>query len=115
MNMTNQCNKVRPDYKSETTENGVVLNIELPGVLKENATITSEANTLSIRAKRENGIPEEWQLINQSKLTEEYTLELELSKDFNLADTKANFSNGILKLEIAKHEAVLPRKIDILD
>jgi len=113
--MTNQCNAIKPDYTTETTEKGVILNIELPGVLKQNTSITSEANTLTVTAKRDNAIPEEWQVINQARLTEEYALELELSQDFNLADTKANFKNGILRLEIAKHEAVLPRKIDILD
>ncbi len=113
--MTNQCNTIRPDYTSETTDHGVILKIELPGVLKEDAKITTEANTIKVLATRKNSIPEDWQLINQAKLSEEYSLELELSQDFNLAETKASFSNGILKLEITKHEAVLPRQIDILD
>jgi len=113
--MTNQCNAIKPDYSSEITDNGVILKIELPGVLKQNTSITTEAHTLTVQAKREHNIPGDWQLINQTQLTEEYALKLELSADFNLADTKASFSNGILKLEITKHESVLPRKIEILD
>ena len=113
--MTNQCNAIRPDYTTENTEQGVVLSIELPGVLKQDTKITSVGNTINILAKRENSIPEEWQLINQARLNEEYALEIELHQDFDLANTKASFSNGILKLEIVKHEAVLPRQINILD
>lgn len=113
--MNTPCCKIKPDYASETTEHGLVLNIELPGVLKENTKVTSEGSQLKVAAKRENNIPEDWQLINQAKITEEYELELELHEDFNLAETKASFANGILKLEIAKHEAVKPKQIEIIE
>ena len=113
--MTTETKAIRPTYTSKTNDEQLTLSIELPGVLKEDTTISSEANTLKVTAVRKHQIPDDWQLINQSPLTDNYQLTLELHKDLNLSLAKASFKNGILQLIVPKHEAMLPRKIDIID
>ena len=114
--MSNQCNTTStPKYSIVKNKTSLDLNVELPGIIKQDAKITAEENIVTIEAARKNNIPEEWQLINQTSLIEDYKLTLEIDKSYNLASTKATFENGILTLSIEKHASVLPREINILN
>ncbi len=106
---------VKPNYKVSTTETGATIAIDLPGVKKEDIKLTSERDSLKISATRNQEIPEDWQLINQSAKPENYELELDLHSDLNSADSIASFENAVLILKVSKHEEAKPREISILN
>lgn len=105
----------RPNFTSRKTDTGVILLIELPGANHENLSITSEKNRLRVEAKRSDGVPESWNLLNDSSRPDSYLLELDTHRDLDLHSTVASLRGGVLRLEIAKREDSLPRQIPLSD
>lgn len=102
-----------PSYNTQRHDQGVAVHIDLPGVRKEDVTITTEHQQLHVTAARQNAIPESWTLLNQTERPNAYVLKLKVHQDLDLANTAAQFSNGVLSLQINKRKESLPRQIEI--
>ena len=103
----------RAEYKTTTTKLGVLVTVDLPGVAKQDVTITSEKQQLKIQAQRSDSTPEEWSLVNNSTRPTNYELVLNIHPDLDLNKTSARVENGVLNLQIDRRDESLPRKIQI--
>ncbi|MGJ8673560.1 Hsp20/alpha crystallin family protein [Rubritalea sp.] len=106
---------LNPRYNTVTHEKGVHIHIDLPGVNKQDISITSEKTQLKISATRENAQPEAWTLLNQVERPSSYQLKLNVHSDFDLSSTTAQLEHGVLKLSLSKREESLPRQINVTD
>jgi HSP20 family protein len=104
---------LRPAYRTADTDTGVTVAVALPGVNKDAIELTSTENVLTIRAKRENPIPEEWTPRQADRKPDHYLLQIRLHQSLDPEKTDAELSDGILQLQIAKREEALPRKITV--
>ena len=104
-----------PTFFVSENDSGISIEVDLPGVNKENTKITSEDNNLTLNATRESSSPPDWNLLNQSHPPTDYKLKLALNPKLNLTKTKATFQKGTLILEVPKKEEALPKQINILN
>ena len=103
----------RAQYKTTTTKLGVLVTVDLPGVAKQDVTITSEKQQLKIQAQRSDSTPKEWSLVNNSSRPTHYELVLNIHPDLDLNKTSANVENGVLSIQIDRRDESLPRQIKI--
>jgi len=106
---------VKPNYKVNASETGVDIEVDLPGVSKEDVRLSAEEEFLKLSAVRNQATPEGWQLINQSSKPSGYALELEMDASLDLASIEARYEYAVLTLRIGKHKDSLPREISILN
>ena len=112
---TSTPNTYTPQYSTVRHDKGVIVNIDLPGVSKEDVTITSEKQQLHVTATRKSHTPDSWTLLNQVERPNAYLLKLNVHKDLDLSKAAAQFNNGVLSLNITKRQQSLPRQINITD
>ncbi|PQJ29526.1 Hsp20/alpha crystallin family protein [Rubritalea profundi] len=103
----------RAQYKSTTTKLGILVSVDLPGVAKQDVTITSTKQQLKIQAQRSDSTPEEWNLVNNSTRPTNYQLVLNIHPDLDLNKTSASVDNGVLSIQIDRRDESLPRQIQI--
>jgi len=84
------------------TENGFALEVELPGVKKEDMDIQVEKNIITVKATR-------------ARKDEKYTYErsFRLADDIDTENIKVSLENGILRFELAKKAQAAARKLTI--
>ncbi|AWR87339.1 Hsp20/alpha crystallin family protein [Meiothermus taiwanensis] len=92
---------------------GIHLAVYLPGVEPSNVEVTTENNTLTIRAERPFNKPEnasQWRLEGPyGKFERSFVI----PNTFDLGKIEATFKHGILYLDIPKAEAAQPRRIEV--
>lgn len=103
----------RAQYKSTTTKLGILVSVDLPGVAKQDVTITSTKQQLKIQAQRSDSTLEEWNLVNNSTRPTNYQLVLNIHPDLDLNKTSASVDNGVLSIQIDRRDESLPRQIQI--
>lgn len=101
-----------PAGKISSTKDQITLQLEMPGINKDNLDIILENKLLRIEGKKE--IPDfknGWlhRERRSGKYVKEYTLEEEVDEN----SIKASMENGILTLTINIKEKAKPRKITI--
>ena len=84
------------------TEKGFALEVEIPGVKKEDLDIQVEKNILTVKATR-------------ARKDEKFTYErsFRLADDIDTDNIKVSLENGILKFDLAKKAQAAARKISI--
>ncbi len=83
-------------------ENGFMLEVELPGVKKENLEMQVEKNILTVKATRER---------KESKFT--YERSFRLAEDIDTDNIKVSLENGVLSFTFAKKPQVTARKLEV--
>lgn len=96
-------NKNAPVSSINEKENGYEVEVELPGVRKENIEIRIEKNLLSISATRKKG-----------EMEFSYKRDFKISDEIDSNEIKASFENGLLVLELTKKKESEAKKIEIL-
>ncbi len=91
-----------PNAEYYEVENGFVLEVELPGVKKEDLDVQVEKDIITVKATRAR---------KDEKIT--YERSFRLADDIDTDNIKAALENGILKFELAKRTQAAARKIDI--
>ena len=104
-----------PAMDIKETENDYTVRTDLPGVRKEDISVTMENGLLTINAERKS---EEVQKEGERELRREcrygrYTRSLRLGTQVNEKSVKANYRDGVLELVLPKAEEVKPRKIAV--
>jgi len=94
------------------TENGYVLEAEMPGVNKDGLEVTLEANSLTLLGHRTDETPQGTLLYRESKPAD-FRRVFELDPAIDPAKIRAQMAQGVLTLELPKAEAVKPRKIAV--
>jgi HSP20 family protein len=94
-------------------ENSVVVTAELPGVTREDVTISLQEDVLTLEGKREPKVQENvnWQRRERAYGTFSRAVQLPFRVDAD--KVQAHFNNGILEIELQRLEADRPKKIEI--
>jgi len=101
-----------PDVNIFETENGYVLEAEMPGVNKDGLEVTLEANSLTLVGRRTDEPPQGTLLYRESKPAD-FRRVFELDPAIDTARIRAQMVQGVLTLELPKAEAVKPRKVTV--
>jgi HSP20 family protein len=105
----NKTEKSVPDVNIFETENSYEIEIDTPGVKKENLNVEIKDNILTISGKR---------LINNRKNNEKEKFYESFSRSFKIKDIeeeniKANYENGVLFLSLFKNKTKNYKKIEV--
>ena len=107
-----QTEYVAPEVNIFETEDGYVVEAEMPGINKEGLEITVEGDELIIVGHRNreqvNGQP----LFRERRLTD-YRRSFELDPAIDTAKISAKIDQGIVTVTLPKSEKVKPRKITV--
>ncbi len=104
----------RPVVDIYDSEKAIVINAELPGVTKENITLGVKENILTLKGERKSEA--------EAKKENYYRMERcygAFERAFTLPSAidpqkiKANFKDGVLKIEIPKPEEKRPKQVTI--
>ena len=104
----------RPAVDIFETETAVVLEIELPGVVKEKVSVEVKENILTIKGERKH--ENEVQLENFYRRERSYG---SFRRAFNLhyvvnpEKIKARFNDGVLRIEVPKPEKEKPKQVTV--
>ncbi len=91
---------------------GYTLEVEMPGVNKENLEMWVENNELTITGRR--SIPAvEGTLIHRESRTENFRRTFELDPSIDAEKISAKIEQGVVSLTLPKAEQVKPRKITV--
>lgn len=104
-----------PAMDIKERENEYVVRTDLPGVRKEDISITLENGVLTITAERKS---EEVEKEGEREIRREvrygrYARSLRLGTQIDEKSVKANYRDGVLELVLPKAEQVKPRKISV--
>lgn len=84
------------------TENGFALEVELPGVKKEDLDVQVEKNIITVKATR---------VRKEEKFT--YERSFRLADDIDTDNIKVSLENGILGFSLVKKQQTSARKLEI--
>jgi HSP20 family protein len=103
---------VAPDVNIYETEDGYILQADMPGVTKEGVEITLEGNTLAFNGRRRGETVSGSVLYRESRGLN-YRRVFELDPGIDTRRIGAEMRQGLLTLTLPKAEHVKPRKIEI--
>jgi HSP20 family protein len=95
-------------------DNSVVITAELPGVARDDVTISLQEDVLMLEGKREPKLQQDnvnWQRRERAYGTFSHAVQLPFRVDPE--KVQARFDNGILEIELERLEADRPKKITI--
>jgi HSP20 family protein len=91
---------------------GYTLEVEMPGVSKENLEMWVENNELTIQGRR--AVPSvEGTLVHRESRPENFRRSFELDPSIDAAKISAKIDQGVVTLTLPKAEQVKPRKIAV--
>jgi len=104
---------ITPPVDIYETDNEYVLKADMPGVTKDNVSITFNNNELEITGK-----VDEQYTSNENMTYREYTLfnyyrKFVVSNAINPEGISASLENGVLTVKLPKREEAKPKKIEI--
>jgi len=109
---TNPEQYITPEVNIFETQDGYVVEAEMPGVNKSGLEVTLEGNELTIVGRRE--LPElPGQAVHRESRTAHFRRVFELDPMIDAAKINARMDQGILKLTLPKSEKVKPRRISV--
>ncbi len=98
-----------------TFENKEELQIvaELPGMAKENVTITMENGILTLSGNRDAGSPERAAALRRERPRGRFEKKIRIPVKVNDAAISATFNDGVLTVKLPKAEEAKPKQIRI--
>lgn len=101
-----------PIWSADRHDQGVDLEVTLPGVSKEALNLEVHGQHLKLEAQRATP-KSSGKLIYGQPNPDGYRLKLRLGDTLDGSALKANLADGILKISIPLHESAQPRKVEI--
>lgn len=103
---------VRPRYSTRRDgDDAWELGVVIPGVKKENVSVSLDSGELEVVAHRSDEIPEGWRSIYERPPAADYRLRLELAIDVDPERISAKLEDGVLTLRLPVAEAAKPKTI----
>jgi HSP20 family protein len=90
-----------------------VVEFDMPGVSPDSIDLTVERNVLTVHAKRERHSPEAAELIVAERSFGTFSRQLFLGESLDTEHITANYTDGVLRLEIPVAEQAKPKKVAI--
>jgi HSP20 family molecular chaperone IbpA len=108
-------NVYTPPLDIHETEEGLVLEADLPGVPQNQLEVRVEQNVLTIYGKVSwaSTLPEGARLIYEEVRPGDYYRSFILNDEVDTERISADFSNGVLRLTLPKAAKARPRKIEV--
>lgn len=103
---------VIPPANITAGQNEYVVELEMPGVRKEDIDITTQGGELIIVGRRRADLPDGELCYCESALAD-YRRTFEIGPDIDTSKITAEMQQGVLRLRLAKSERAKPRKIQI--
>ena len=103
---------VAPNVNIFETEEGYVLQAEMPGVSKEGLDITVEGSEVTITGRR-NPDAAVGETLFRERNTADYRRVFELDPAIDTARVSAKIAQGVLTVTLPKSERAKPRKITV--
>lgn len=111
-NYSRKCALPNTDVYEE--DNSIILEMELPGVAKEDMKINvDDDNILTVKGNKKHPFGEESSILRRERNYGEFSRCMMLPDDADEENIKANFKDGILHLEIPKKAPVKPKEIEV--
>lgn len=104
---------LRPRVISHEDENGVRLQVALPGVRKEGLKLTLLESNLNLEAARGDEVPETWKTHRDTQAANRYALHVRLANRLDGTKTSASLEAGVLTLQVPVREDSKPRQIQV--
>ncbi|PID72109.1 MAG: heat-shock protein Hsp20 [Desulfobulbus propionicus] len=95
------------------TGDNLKVTFEVPGVTKENLSITINGKNLEVSGKREHKVPEGYKALRTEREAQSFTRSFTLPYEVDVDKVHAVLKDGILGLTLPKSEAVKPKHITI--
>ncbi len=98
-----------------TSENGVIVRAELPGVAPEDVDVSLVNDTLTLRGSRKSEEVREGESRHrQERGFGQFARSLQLPFGVEADQVQAKFSNGVLQISLPRAEAEKPRRISVV-
>ena len=106
---------VRPAVDIYETDKAICLEVDMPGIAKEDLSVEVRDNTLILKGiKRRDKEEEKGDVVYQERYPEvEYHREFALSAEVDSQNIKAAYRNGTLTVTLVKKQEAQPQKIAI--
>ena len=104
----------RPAVDIFETENGVVLEVELPGVIKADVSVEVKDNVLTIRGERKvnKGVGAE-NYYRRERAYGSFRRAFNLHYVVHPENIRARFNEGVLRIEVPKPEEEKPKQVTV--
>jgi HSP20 family molecular chaperone IbpA len=96
----------------EQGETTVIL-ADMPGVAPEDIDVTLERQVLTLQGRVKPYAPEGYRRLSSEYREGDYTRVFTLSDEVDQEKIKADFKNGVLRLELPRAAAAKPKKISV--
>ena len=103
----------KPRYSSHYSDDQWEILVQLPGVKKEQLTVTIENEIMEIEATRLLNAPEDWKPLAEYPAEKNYRLRLDVGPEVNPEGVTAELTDGVLDLRLPLREEVKPRTIEV--
>lgn len=103
----------KPRYAVQGSDQAYTIQVELPGVAKENVTIDYDADVLTIKGRRESTVPAAWKPLHRELNDQSYVLRLRLNAPVDETRLTAQLADGVLAINLPVREAAKPRRIEV--
>jgi HSP20 family protein len=104
--------RIYPAYEVRETDGAIRLQIELPGLERENVSITVENNQLVVSGSRPDWSVDGTVLVRERRVGDYYRA-FTLDNTVDADAIEATMRNGVLDLTIPLTESAKPRRIEI--
>jgi HSP20 family protein len=91
----------------------VILDMEMPGVPREQVQISVENDELTVTGRRIKDAGEDLQIFYQERPTASFRRSFILNEGISVGEITASMENGVLRLTMPKSAKAKPRKIEI--
>ena len=106
-----------PNMDAWETEQAFVVQLDLPGLTREQIEVNFDRNTLSIRGTREATVPTpdkgEVRVFFAERSPGSFSRTVRFPQYVEASKIEAAFANGVLTVTIPKSEAAKPRKVEV--
>jgi HSP20 family protein len=95
-------------------ENSALITAEIPGIDKKDLEINVTGNTLTVSGERKlEDLPEGARYHRQERAHGKFSRSIQLPYTVDVQKVKANFKNGVLKIDLPRVEEEKPKKITV--
>jgi len=95
------------------TDDGFHVCLDLPGVDPESVDITTERNTLTIKAERRAEYEDGQNVLIAERPQGTFTRQLQLGDTVDTENIQASYSDGVLHLTLPMTQAAQPRRVQV--
>jgi HSP20 family protein len=104
---------VAPDANVFETRDAFIVELDMPGVMKESITVTADAQILSVSSEQTTGDTKSGKFLLNEIEKKKYQREFHLGKGIKLDKISAEYKDGVLLVTLPKAEEAKPKQIEV--